>query len=563
MRSSRPARLAVVVLALSASAPAWLAREARAQQANFDAPIDRTAPPALTGVAASAAEGPMEGVLVTARATGSTIAASVVTDGSGRFAFPRERLPSGDYALSVRATGYRLAAAATARVAAGTTAAASLELAAVADISSQLTNTEWIMSVPGTDSQKRALATCASCHSLERVVKSTHTAGEWVGALRRMVDYAAESGSDDIPRRPKPRDIPDAKFQNLAAYLATINRSRGDWAWPLRTLPRPRGAATRVVVTEYFLPRAVIGPHDVSRDDDGFVWYSNSAEQTLGRVDPRDGAVKEFSYPTPKPDAPLGSLDLEPDASGGLWLSMMYQGGLARFDKKTETFKLFPVPPELATDDTQQSMVMPAFSNVDGKVWTNEVSRQSIMRVDAATGKYELIDPFANAPPGPAHTPYGLAADAGNNLWFMDFGGESIGRVDAKTLRATFYPTPTRNSHPRRVMYDGSKLWFAEFAADRLGSFDIAREKFEEWRVPTPWSFPYDAFKDRAGFLWSGNMSNDRILRLDTATGASVEYLLPRPSNIRRVFVDNTTRPPALWAGNNHGAEIVRMEALE
>ena len=44
---------------------------------------------------------------------------------------------------------------------------------------------------------------------------------------------------------------------------------------------------------------------------------------------------------------------------------------------------------------------------------------------------------------------------------------------------------------------------------------------------------------------------------------SSVEYLLPRPTNIRRVFVDTSTKPVTFWAGNNHGAEIVRLEPLD
>jgi len=39
-------------------------------------------------------------------------------------------------------------------------------------------------------------------------------------------------------------------------------------------------------------------------------------------------------------------------------------------------------------------------------------------------------------------------------------------------------------------------------------------------------------------------MTTDRIARLDTRTGQFVEYLLPRSTNIRRVFVDNTTTRP-------------------
>ena len=58
-------------------------------------------------------------------------------------------------------------------------------------------------------------------------------------------------------------------------------------------------------------------------------------------------------------------------------------------------------------------------------------------------------------------------------------------------------------------------------------------------------------------------MSTDRILRLDPESGEFVEYLLPRSTNIRRVFVDNTTTPVTFWVGNNHGASIIKLEPLD
>jgi streptogramin lyase len=68
---------------------------------------------------------------------------------------------------------------------------------------------------------------------------------------------------------------------------------------------------------------------------------------------------------------------------------------------------------------------------------------------------------------------------------------------------------------------------------------------------------------DNNGALWSGGMASDRVLRFDPQSERSIEYLLPRPTNIRRVFVDNSTSPVTFWAGNNHGAEIVRVQPLD
>jgi streptogramin lyase len=81
--------------------------------------------------------------------------------------------------------------------------------------------------------------------------------------------------------------------------------------------------------------------------------------------------------------------------------------------------------------------------------------------------------------------------------------------------------------------------------------------------MATPWTNPYDVAVDKNGEVWTGSMLNDRIVRLDPKTGQSVDYLLPRFTNIRRVYVDNTTTPVTFWVGSNHGASIIKLEPLD
>lgn len=518
----------------------------------------------LTGTVGSAEEGAMEGVLVSAQKLGSPVTVTVVSDAQGRFRFPDGRLSPGHYALRIRATGYDLAGPKTIELG-DAPADIAIKLTKTADLAAQLTNTEWLMSMPGTAEEKRPLMECMSCHTLQRIASSTHTAEQFVPVLERMAHYANNTIQARVQMRVAPVKINTGVVAKLAAYLATINLSNGPlWNYDLHTLPRPKGRATRVVITEYDLPRQTIAPHDVRTDHDGNVWYSDFVENFLGELDPKTGGFEEFPIPVLKPGFPAGSLDLEPDASGDLWLAMMFQAGLARFDMKTRTFQLFPVDSVANDDAMQQSMVMPRSDNVDGKVWTNDVARHAIMRLDLKTGKYQRIDPFKFLPQGHPHAPYGMAADARNNLYFMDFGDEDIGRVDADTGAATIFPTPTPNSRPRRTMLDEhGRLWFAEFAANKLAMFDPKTEAFKEWDVPTPYTYPYDVFCDKYGELWSAGMASDRVLRFDPQSGRSIEYLLPRPANIRRVFVDNSTDPVTFWAGNNHGAEILRLEPLD
>jgi hypothetical protein len=53
------------------------------------------------------------------------------------------------------------------------------------------------------------------------------------------------------------------------------------------------------------------------------------------------------------------------------------------------------------------------------------------------------------------------------------------------------------------------------------------------------------------------------VVRLDPKSGQATEYQLPRNTNVRRVFVDNSTTPVTFWAGGNHSAEIVKVEPLD
>jgi streptogramin lyase len=146
----------------------------------------------------------------------------------------------------------------------------------------------------------------------------------------------------------------------------------------------------------------------------------------------------------------------------------------------------------------------------------------------------------------------------------MDFSNTNIGRIDAKTGKVTLYPTPTPDSHPRRGHMDSQdRLWFAEFNVNRIAMFDTRTERFQEWPAPTAWTAPYDMVPDKNGELWTGGMLSDRILRMDPKTAQTVEYLLPRTTNVRRVFVDNSTVPVTFWVGNNHGASIVKLEPLD
>jgi streptogramin lyase len=528
---------------------------------------------ALTGLVSSAEEGHMEGVLVSAKKTaaGAAVTITVVTDKDGRYRFPVSRLEPAQYGLRVRAAGYDLAAppgGVTVRLT-GKPTTLDLKLQKTKDLAAQLTNADWFASFPGTDAQKGSIRGCTHCHTMERIVRTNYDADRMVAVIERMSTYPQLSFPLKIQKLPAPRVGPgpqsaeqrSAVWRRQAEYLTTLNLSAGpQWRYPLKTSPRPTGQATQVIYTEYDLPYKTRQPHDVIVDSGGIAWYASFGEQILGRLDPRTAAVTEFAVPVLKPEAPTGILGVRFDRDENPWLGMQFQGGIAKFDRKSETFQLWSLPPELDGPHVQINQVSPDRSYVDGKVWLQDAGTYTVLRLDLASAKFEVFEPYKI----PRPNVYDVIPDAKNNGHFLVLGSEDVGRIDAKTGEIKIFKTPTARSGPRRGMMDEEgRLWFGENNGDRIGMFDTRTAQFQEWPVPTPGSWPYDVTADKNGHVWSGGEYDDRILRLDPKSGQFTEYLLPRSTNVRRVFVDNSTTPVTFWVGNNHGASIVRLEPLE
>jgi virginiamycin B lyase len=532
---------------------------------------------ALSGRVTSPLGQPMEGVVVGATRAGSTITIDVVSNAAGEYDFPASRVGAGRYHLEIRAIGYALAGPADVTVRRGRTTTENLSLRSVKDIDDQMTNSDWLISMPGNPMQKDLLLNCTTCHTIERIVTSHFTAQDFKGVMQVMAGFANQASDLEPQRKLKlPASIAahwGGGKATLRKFMASINEGKtGKLAYALKTLPRPRGRGTEVIYTVYALPRPSIQPHDVVVDHAGRVWFSEFGDDDLGQLDPRTGQVIEYPIPTMRPKEPHGSLDLEFDQQGNLWIARMNQGGIAEFNYVTHKFKTYEVPKPYISVTTQQPMVAPEHWEVDGEIWMNAESLPGLYGVNVRTGKWRRFLPYGLMKGGGGgeyafgrpHSVYGVYSDSRNDAFFCDFSGENIGEIDARTGKITLFPTPTPHSRPRRGDMDAhDRLWFAEWRGNKFAEFDTRSHQFKEWPIPVPYFAPYQVVRDKHGDLWAGGMSSDRIARLNPTTGKITVYLLPGSTNIRHMFVDDSGPRPVLWIGSNHGGNIIRMEPLD
>jgi virginiamycin B lyase len=263
-----------------------------------------------------------------------------VSNAQGQYTFPRERLEPGRYAISIRAVGYELLK--TSVDVAAQSVQLDLQLHKVTSTSKlalQLSNGEWLMSVPGTPEQKSMLGGCVNCHTLQRVLFSRFVADEMAQVVQRMAMHTNNSSPLHPWMRPieNPVRPPTAGQLSVGEYLSSINLSATDtFEFPLKTMPRPKGKATQVIYTTYDLPRADASPHDEVFDAQGNVWYSDFNSQFIGKLDPKTGKVTEYSVPQNRfGQIAQGGLQIDIDKEGRIYYGNMSQMQIVRFDPKT------------------------------------------------------------------------------------------------------------------------------------------------------------------------------------------------------------------------------------
>ena len=540
----------------------------------------------VNGRVTSEAEGPMEGVLVSAKAVESTMTVTVASDRHGDYVFPEGRLKPGDYRITTRAAGYDLIDPGIVAIR-PTATTIDLRLETTHDLASQLTAAEWFMSIEGGGLPLRLdlldKDRCTMCHSFSLVTRSGHDTAGWVSVLNRMRLHAPGSSPihpHDLPNSPRYRakwgpgdegvpdmsgdsDLsldpePDPAVLEQAAWLASINLSSSshdfNWTYQLRTFPRPTGAETRVIITQYDLPRLDAQPHDAAVDPDGMIWYSDFGQPFIGRLDPRTAEVKEWRVPAVKPFPPFapGGLDLRIGPDGNPWFALLRQGAILKFDKETEQMTLWSSPPQ-----TLQPFVgMIAISPRTNMLWFADHAGRQVHGLDL---KRNWITKSHQLPGF-----YGIGVLPNENLVLFS-PVDSIHELDTRSGRIDAYPTPTPLSFPRRGHVDPQgAAWFAEYWAGNIARFDSTSKEIDEWPIPVPHADPYDVIPDRTGVVWSGGMATDYVFRLDPATGTVTKHLLPTANtNIRRIDVDNSTTPVTVWIGENHHAKITKLELLE
>ncbi len=508
------------------------------------------------GLVKNARGEPIEGIMVQLIADQSAIRTTVFSHADGRYEFPK--VAPGSYTLriakpkefypwskdKVEVKGAdTLEDITLLRVTAGEF------LPPFPEIAAQLTGSEWLQNLPGTGQEKKTLTVyCNFCHEYQQIFRNHYDEAGWSKIVSRMTHGA---GSTLINIR-NPGRLPPAEEANFAHWLAT---ARGpDSKDPNFVVqPRPQGRQTRVVITEYEVPRLDISAHDTAGDAQGRVWYSTHRSSYVGRLDPATGHVQEFHVPLPAPGAQPGTHWIFIDPKGAIWGSENWAHNIWTLDPNLKDFRRVHW-------NVQEPVNSPMGGNYAldeaDNIW--RVREGEVGRISGADGsKLEAIKTrkFAST--------YGSAMS-----WdYRYFGGGAWPRdgmviYDRKTGQL-YEPDTSPDSGPARGEFDPAGNYWAAGRGGSLIKFDIATKLVHEYPLPTPYTSLYTAKADKNGEVWAGELNGGHYLRFDPKTEQFTTYTLPEPFAMdREAWIDNSTSPVSVWFVD-HDGWLVHIQPLD
>jgi virginiamycin B lyase len=162
--------------------------------------------------------------------------------------------------------------------------------------------------------------------------------------------------------------------------------------------------------------------------------------------------------------------------------------------------------------------------------------------------------------PTPASAPQGITKDWRGDVWFTEFEGNRIGRIDRGTDAITEFPIPTPNSGPASIISvltasTTFEMWFTEFRGNQIGK--ISRDGIiTEYRLPSASSGPRVIVENVDGGLWFTEFEGNRIGRIDRS-GQITEFAIPTPGS--GPYGITVATDYSLWFTEFHANKIGRI----
>jgi len=284
-------------------------------------------------------------------------------------------------------------------------------------------------------------------------------------------------------------------------------------------------AASLVQIEEWDVPTTNSFPHDPAVAPDGSLWFTGMYSNTLGRLDPKTGKIRE--YPLNIPNS--GPHGLVADLEGNIWFTANSKGYIGKLDPRTGKWKEYPMPDPAARDP--HTLIF----DPTGVLWFTVQGGNFVGRLDPRTGTIRL-----KRSPTPNSKPYGIVTNRKGILFFCEFGTNKLASIHPDTMEITEYLLP-EGARPRRLaVAPDNMIFYTDYARGRLDRLDPEQKKIEEWASPGgPESKPYGIAVTPDGMVWysESGVRPNTIVRFDPKMRAFSIWPIPSGGGVIRHMV--------------------------
>ena len=266
-------------------------------------------------------------------------------------------------------------------------------------------------------------------------------------------------------------------------------------------------------VQYYDLPKGD-RPHDVAPASDGTAWYAGQRAGVAGLLNPKTGEVKRIALGPGS--APHGVI-VGPD--GNAWLTDGGQNAIVRVDANTHAVTVWKLP-----ERTGYTNLNTAAFDRDGRIWFTGQSG-IYGRLDPATDDMQVWD----APKG--RGPYGIAATAKGDIWYVSLAGSYLAKVDLETGASDIVEPRLPGVGTRRVWPDSKgRLWVSEWNAGNVSVFDPEAKSWRTWPLPAAGARCYSVYVDERDKVWLTDFTSNAIVVFDPETESFESFPSNRPN---------------------------------
>jgi virginiamycin B lyase len=283
---------------------------------------------------------------------------------------------------------------------------------------------------------------------------------------------------------------------------------------------RPSGrpstpARLDVKIREWDVPTKGAHPHDPAVAPDGSLWFTEQMVSKLGRLDPASGTFKEYPLKG-KNDGPHG---LVADRDGMIWYTGNFAAHIGKLDPRSGEVVQYKMPDARAEDPHT------AVFDAQGTLWFTVQVGNMVGRLDPKTGKVDL-----QPVPTPNARPYGIQVNSKGVPFFCEFGTNKMAKIDPQTMQITEYPL-AQGARPRRMAITADdQVYFTDYEGGNLGRLDPRSGAVKMWPSPGgSGSNPYGIVAAPDGTLWysESGVTPNTLIRFQPKTEEFARTTIP------------------------------------